>query len=282
MGEKPELDFLFTVDLEYDYGSGGTGKTNHILPFLRLANDFFKEHALKATLFVQGNLVEPASSGLRGLGTVHEIGLHGYAHEPWGASWFVKDRVPSPAQRKILISKSLNAFQDAGFQKPVSFRAPNMVIDAISSKLLEDAGFKVDSSYPSYAGGMPLAKNRHGLVEVPVSFDPKPVFGKFLRSRYVVFNTHNLATGEFDASDAAIRIVKSQMLAGQKPFLVFLCHPWEFFEADEGMDQKQFGYSSPRNIKLVEDTLAVLKKSFVLRPLTLREFIQERPASSQR
>ncbi|MFH0737381.1 MAG: polysaccharide deacetylase family protein [Candidatus Micrarchaeota archaeon] len=274
LGQNPELDLIFTVDVEYDYGSGGKGEAGCASPFLKLAKGFFDKHGIKATLFVQGDLIQRLAGDIRALGASHEIGLHGYAHEQWGQSWFVKDPVPSPKERKELISKSLAAFKAAGFQAPSSFRAPNMVIDPLSLGILKEAGFTADSSYPSYSGGGNAAALSHGLAEVPVSFDPKPVFGHSLRARYVVFNTHNIVKKELDIVAAATRVAKAQILADQKPHVMLLCHPWEFFEPEMGPGDPSFGYSSPKNLSLLEDALESLKGSFRVRPKTLSDFVR--------
>jgi peptidoglycan/xylan/chitin deacetylase (PgdA/CDA1 family) len=273
-----ELDVLFTFDLECDYGSGGPGNTKYPLPFLKKAGPFFKEHGIRATLFAQGNLIAKCADGLRALGPDHEIGLHGYAHEPWGASWFIDEPLPNVAARRQLIANSLRAFHDAGFERPVSFRAPNMVADAASLKLLKEGGFAADSSFPSYAGGLPTLSSPEGLVEVPVSFDPRPMFGRFLMARYLVFNTHNLANQEFKDgfANAALRVAKAQASAGQKPFIVFLSHPWEFFQPDPGFDNEFFGYSSEKNFAVLADAIADLKKAFKLRFRTVSELASSR------
>jgi peptidoglycan/xylan/chitin deacetylase (PgdA/CDA1 family) len=273
IGDRPEIDVLFTMDVEYDYGSAGSGGTKHLLPFLGRAKAFFKEQGIRATLFVQGDLVERCADGLRALGPGHELGLHGHAHEPWGASWFIDERLPSVGERKSLISESLNAFTRAGFPRPLSFRAPNMVIDAESLRILREGGFTADSSFPSYAGGLPLAGMREGLAEIPVSFDPMPLFGRFLMARYLVFNTHNLANREFRAGFMAsvLRVVRAQMIAGQRPFIVFLSHPWEFSKPDKGFDNEFFGYSSEGNFAVLADALAQLKKRFSVKFATVSE-----------
>jgi peptidoglycan/xylan/chitin deacetylase (PgdA/CDA1 family) len=274
LGSRPELDVLFTMDVEYDYGSAGSGSAKHVLPFLKQAKEFFSRHGIRATLFVQGDLAEKAAEGVHRLGQGHEIGLHGYAHEPWGASWFIGERLPSVVERKALLEKSLAAFERAGFRRPTSFRAPNMVIDGASLSLLKEHGFASDSSFPSYSGGLPLMGMRHGLAEIPVSFDPKPLFGKFLMARYLVFNTHNLARHEFRDGfmNSAMRTVKAQVAAGQKPFLVFLSHPWEFFRPDAGFDNEFFGYSSESNFAVLADAVSQLRMRFSLRFTTVSEF----------
>lgn len=278
LGSRPELDVLFTFDVEYDYGSGGSGRAEYAVPFLEKAKRFFAEHGIRATVFVQGDLVARCAGALRALGPGHEAGLHGYAHEPWGASWFIDERLPSPAERKQLLAKSLAAFADAGFPRPASFRAPNMVVDSRSLELLKEAGFTSDSSFPSYAGGVPLLGSREGLAEVPVSFDPKPLFGRFLMARYTVFNTHNLVNREFGGglAAAAMRVARAQAASGQKPFIVFLSHPWEFFPPEPGFKNEFFGYSSEANFAALSGAIAELKKSFTLRFRTVSELVSSR------
>jgi len=278
LGSRPELDVLFTVDLEYDYGSR---EANLVVPFLKQAKGFFTERGIRATIFMQGGLVADAISHIRLLGSGHEIGLHGHSHEMWGTAWFVKDAPPPLDVRKNLIASSLKAFGEAGLMRPLSFRAPRMVMDDASFRLLESAGFTADSSFPSYAGGVPLMGSRYGITELPVSFDPKPVFGRSLRARYDVFNVNHIVVREFAGgiAAAAMRVAKAQALSGQKPFIVILSHPWEFFTPPGWVDLKQYGYSGPDNFNLVSDALLELERHFRVRYATTQEFLQSRSRS---
>ncbi|VVC04495.1 Polysaccharide deacetylase [Candidatus Bilamarchaeum dharawalense] len=269
--EKPGLNFYFTVDVEYDYGSGSSGRSKFVKPFLEKIRPLLSEYGINSTFFVQGNLVESHQEILRKLSMDHEIGLHGYAHEPWGSSWFVKYQVPSISERNNLLERSLLAFKRAGLSPPKSFRAPNMVLDEKSRSLLIKHNFQVDSSYPSYFGGNSILTKYDNLLEVPVSVDPKPFFSRFGIAHYNVFNTYNIATNRFIGGpvEAVKRLIRLQLFHKQKPSLVFLCHPWEFFDIEDQVDEKLFGYSSSKNFRVLETILTELKKTFKLTSISL-------------
>ncbi len=281
LGSRPALDFLFTVDVEDDYieeGDEQRRKADCVIPYLKKVKGFFANQGIRATLFVQGNLVGRASEELHGLGNGHEIALHGYAHELWGSSWFVRAPPPPPEVRKSGLTKSLAAFADVGFPRPLSFRAPRMILDDTSLGLLKATGFTVDSSFPSYAGGTPVLGMRQGVAEVPVSFDPRPAFRRSLTARYAMFNTCNIATGAFTDGivAAAMRVARVQALSGQRPFIVSYSHDWEFFRPPEWADPTQYGFSSDDNFRVLADALGALRKAFSLRFTTMQEFVRSR------
>jgi peptidoglycan/xylan/chitin deacetylase (PgdA/CDA1 family) len=274
--DKIDVDFIFTMDIEHDYGSYGAGESKCVQPFIDKIKPFLSKNGIMPTFFVQGNLVEQYGNQLNEIG---DLGLHGYAHEPWGEAWFVRQKLPSLEERKGLLDTSLAMFEKANLPKPTLFRAPNMVIDKGSKKLLKDAGFKIDSSYPSYRGGDFHAKYKDGLLEVPVSCDLKPHFGRFLVARYAVFNTSNIITGEFSGgfTEAVMRVVSMQKAHAIKPFIVFMCHPWEFFTA--GIDDPNFRYCNPANLDTVGDALLKLKERLNLRFVPMSEFASQQGQS---
>jgi peptidoglycan/xylan/chitin deacetylase (PgdA/CDA1 family) len=271
--DKIDVDFIFTMDIEHDYGSCGAGTTKCVQPFIDKIKPFISRHGILPTFFVQGNLIEQYGNEL---GRIGEVGLHGYAHEPWGTAWFVKDKLPSLQERKSLLDTSLAIFEKVNLPKPTLFRAPNMVIDKGSKKLLKDAGFTTDSSYPSFKGGDFHAKYGAGLLEVPVSCDLKPHFGRFLVARYAVFNTSNIVTGEFSGgfTEAVMRVVSMQKTQSIKPFIVFMCHPWEFFTTEIG--DPNFRYCNPANLDVIGDALQKLKERLNLRFVSMGEFAEQR------
>ncbi len=264
LGDKIELDIIFTCDIEQDYGSLGDGNTKYVLPFLTQLRSFFQKFNIsRSDLFVQGNLIEEFATPLKNLGKNHSVGLHAYAHEPWGESWFVKHICPSYLERLELMKKSLSAFERASFPKPISFRAPNMVLSKSSMGILIKNEFTIDSSYPSYSGGLPLSRSLGTLREYPVSFDPIPSFGKLGMSHFSVFNTYNLVCGSLKGDNlipAVERLAKMQILHDQKPLLVILTHPWEFF--DSYSNDSRTNYSSDKNFALVGTALKSLQKRF--------------------
>ncbi|MEK6979635.1 MAG: polysaccharide deacetylase family protein [Candidatus Micrarchaeota archaeon] len=261
------IDFALTFDVEYDFGSAGKGECRYVGAFLSESAKLLKR--IPSTFFVQGNLVKRFSAQLRKLQqNGHEIGLHGYAHEPWGMEWFVKERIPAPAQRERLLKRALNEFRAAKIKKPVSFRAPNMAIDIESIEMLERNGFVVDSSAPSYTGILPIKSARKNICEIPVSVNPLPEFKIKMKilphAYYRVFNMANLCGMKDEGFLTYVDdVVKCQLLLKQKPFLVFLAHPWEFYS------NERFGYCSNKNYALLARRIELLTERFDIRFKTI-------------
>ena len=236
------VDVAITFDVEYDYGSAGKKDATCVGPFLSKIEKTLDENKIPATFFVQGNLIDPYHGQLLALQKKgHEIGLHGWAHEPWGDAWFIKERIPPLKEREEMLKKSLLEFEKYGLERPVSFRAPNMVISRDSFPLLERYGFRIDSSAPSFKGISPIITKIGKITEIPVSADPVPAFSSKLAASHRVFNMFNVFKGAFNAEN----VVKFQLLKKHKPFLVFLAHPWEFFP------NKKFSYCSENNFHLI-------------------------------
>ena len=236
-----KVDVAITFDIEYDYGSAGKKEAKCVGPFLEKIGKTLGSKS-PATFFVQGNLIGSHHKQLFALQKKgHEIGLHGWAHEPWGTAWFIRERTPSLKEREELLKKSLLEFEKYGLERPVSFRAPNMVISKDSFPLLEKYGFRIDSSAPSYTGIPPLITRIGNIIEMPVSANPVPAFSRKLSTSYAVLNMFNLTRRNFSLDN----IVRFQLLEKQNPFLIFLAHSWEFSR------NKKFQYCSEHNYKII-------------------------------
>jgi peptidoglycan/xylan/chitin deacetylase (PgdA/CDA1 family) len=188
----------------------------------------------RATVFVEGGLVEPLAPALRGLTRQHAIGLHGWAHELWGRPrWFLPHRPVAPAERRPLLRRGIDAFARAGLPRPRAFRAPYLACDDATLDLLAEAGFDLDSSGPAYRGCPPLVTHRGRLMRVPVSAAPRPrVRRRFGVPTWMTFDHLELPTVLSAPDDRLLEIVgliqATQQRAGSPPHLVLLAHPWEF------------------------------------------------------
>lgn len=123
--------------------------------------------------------------------------------------------------------------------------------------------FRIDSSAPSYRGIAPIVSKVNELIEVPISVSPLPIFTKKLSTSYAVLNMYNLKEKGMEISET---VIKFQLAAKQKPFLVFLAHPWEFFE------NKKFNYCSTSNYRLLFDFVNILQKKNVIKFILLNYF----------
>lgn len=244
LASRPAVLFSFTVDTEQDHGSGSPIHSTETLdPFFDSFAPFMNSHALPATLFIQGDLVKQSAPALRqALAHGFELGLHGYHHELWGsAPWFINEKVLPASQRATTLKTALRAFSECGLPRPVSFRAPNMVIDDPTYRALAAQGFLYDSSPSVFRGVSPLSSQSHGVHVIPVSADPLPHI-RFKRGiptgEFRVFNFYNLYHLSPDEVVAmADRMVRFQLAHGLTPHLVFLSHSWEFVLWDHAYDR---------------------------------------------
>jgi peptidoglycan/xylan/chitin deacetylase (PgdA/CDA1 family) len=267
-----KIYLMMTYDVE------GYDKANQIESvkfFLKRAQKLLKKKNIKATFFIQGNLIEDLNKPLTRLEEdKHELGLHGYSHEPWGYDWFIRDEVPSINVRKKILKKSIAVFIKHGLRKPISFRAPHLVIDSTSLRLLEEFDFRIDSSAQSYKGIMPLISKVNNLLEVPVSVSPIPRIN--LRRYipyidYLAFNMENLA-GKLreELLDYVSTIFAVQKLYDQPLHLVFLAHSWEFMEHPP--TAKGYRYCSNENFKKIFDMIELIQRRFKAKFLTMKDF----------
>jgi peptidoglycan/xylan/chitin deacetylase (PgdA/CDA1 family) len=89
---------------------------------------------LRATFFVEGLNAELYPDTLRELDAAgHEVGLHGWRHEPWGDL--------EPERERALLERGVEALGALGL-RPRSFRPPGGELTAASLDLLRELGFE--------------------------------------------------------------------------------------------------------------------------------------------
>jgi peptidoglycan/xylan/chitin deacetylase (PgdA/CDA1 family) len=92
------------------------------------------EAGVEATFFVEGLNAELYPDTLREIAAAgHEVGLHGWCHEPWGEL--------EPWHERELLERSVNAFNALGLS-PQSFRPPGGDLTPASLDLLRELGFR--------------------------------------------------------------------------------------------------------------------------------------------
>jgi len=276
-----EVLVALTFDIEYDLGSSAREATASAAPpFLQRLPALARELNAVFTLFIQGDLVEKLAPHLHKLQAEHELGLHGYAHELWGRTkWFLPHH-PIPLRTKHeLLRRSIECFLDNQLAAPTSFRAPDLVADMDTLRLLEEHGFTVDSSAPSYYGVPPAPAKPLGtasrLLSIPITANPIPQFRirYFLPiTFYEVFNMFQLATSD----DSHFLNYVKQVLAfqretGVRPHLVFLAHPWEF---REWPGKRELSYCSSHNYELLKRKFSLLAEKYQLRYVSMKELAQ--------
>jgi peptidoglycan/xylan/chitin deacetylase (PgdA/CDA1 family) len=276
-----EVLVAITFDIEYDFGSSAKeARASAVPPFLQRLPTLSKELGATFTLFIQGDLVRKFAPHFRELEAKHELGLHGYAHELWGkAKWFLPHHPIPPHTRRELLKRSLKCFLDNELTSPTSFRAPDLVADMDTLQLLEEHGFSVDSSAPSYYGVPPAPAKPLGtasrLLSIPITANPVPQFRirYFLPfTFYEVFNMFQLATSDDSHLLNYVKeVLAFQMGTGARPHLVFLAHPWEF---QEWPGERRPSYCSSRNYELLKRKFSLLKERYQLRYVSMRELAQ--------
>ncbi|MCU0284998.1 MAG: polysaccharide deacetylase family protein [Acidobacteria bacterium] len=165
--------------------------------------DVYREYGITSTFFFTGVMAQKFPQVVRMiLKDHHEVGSHGYVHEPGQAL----DLLPYEKQLAHL-KKSKQILEDISGQEVISFRAPALRVNHFTAAALVEAGFKIDSSvapqrfdmFLSFGGinklkwlSAPrfpyrtdinnlLKRGNDGVVEVPLSALILPYNGTFMR-----------------------------------------------------------------------------------------------------
>ncbi|MBU0981548.1 glycosyltransferase [Patescibacteria group bacterium] len=279
-GRKP-LKFALTVDVEQSYGSLDLPhEDDHVGAFLDRFTDMAKSLEVPATFFFQADLLTNYIDEIFSLQeSEHEIGIHGLHHELWGKrQWFLKDAWLSVPKRKKALRIIRETIDSLNLKDVRAFRAPNLVVDKDSLRLIREAEFEIDSSSPTMLGAKPLPSLKNGLCRMPVSRDPMPHlqwrYGLPFGS-YKVMNLANFISMSDEELLAAVsRLREYQRAAGVDPHLVFLCHSWEFQSRDH-MDM-----ASGENFSILARKIAILKEHMELQFRTLTDLCTDLYANS--
>lgn len=128
--------------------------------------ELLAREGIPATFFIPGRVAETYPALVREIAAGgHAIGAHGYAHERWG-------ELERDVERGIL-HRSRAALRDCIGQEVHGFRSPAWELNSWSCELLEEMGFRYDSTlmaddFRPYR----LRKGDHIPPEGPLSFGP--------------------------------------------------------------------------------------------------------------
>jgi peptidoglycan/xylan/chitin deacetylase (PgdA/CDA1 family) len=115
---------------------------------------------VQATFFVEGLNAELYPDTLREIAAAgHEVGLHGWCHEPWSSL--------DPIEERELLERGVGALDALGL-RPVSFRPPGGDLTDVSLDLLRELGFRYvspEGETVTDAGGMEVRPFRWDLVD---------------------------------------------------------------------------------------------------------------------
>jgi len=141
---------------------GSYGAREGIPRILRL----LEEYDLHATFFIPGYTAEQHPEEVRAIGQAgHEIGHHGYLHEPPNSL--------NREQEQEMLRKGTEALEKVTGKRPVGFRSPSAELSPNTLSLLIDMGFIYDSSM--MASDRPYLvkdpKSSREIVEIPISVE---------------------------------------------------------------------------------------------------------------
>jgi peptidoglycan/xylan/chitin deacetylase (PgdA/CDA1 family) len=168
-------------------------------------------HHIPATFFIEGwNARKYASLAREIVAAGHEIGGHGWMHEPW-------ERLGADQERE-LVRRTTHTLGDVLGHAPIGWRSPGGLTTTATLGLVRDAGYEYDSSFGDddvpYLIQVSADRPADRLVELPWTWplDDAPFYahpGTIRRPSEVL----DLWTEEFDA---ALKLTGYFML---------ICHP---------------------------------------------------------
>ena len=202
--------------------------------------DLYDKYGVKATFFYTGHIAKLYPQVMKmAYERGHEVGSHGLTHEVNQAF-----DVLSPDEQLSHLKQSKQILEDIIGDEVVSFRAPAARVDKGFPKILQEAGFKIDSSVSSQRLDMMFSfgalkklhwltaprkayfakddnifrKGKSTVLEVPISAMGFPYIGTFMR----IAPCLNRFTR---------RLLYLETLCNGRQF-VFLTHPNEYIDED--------------------------------------------------
>ena len=138
--------------------------------------DLLDTHDIKASFYVPGYIAETHEDLVKEIDQRgHELGHHGYMHEP--------PATLSPEQEKDILERGTSILEGITGQAPVGYRSPSWELSSHSLQLLSSHGFIYDSSMMGddapYLLGQDLSNPLpRPMVEIPIHWllDDAPNF----------------------------------------------------------------------------------------------------------
>lgn len=152
----------FKVETPSALSRGAYGAYEGVPRILRLLD----KYALPATFFIPGYTAELHPTETRDIAAAgHEIGHHGYIHEP--------PHLLSLDEERVMIERGLEALDKIVGVRPKGYRSPSWELSKNTFSLLAEYGFEYDAS--QLARDRPYwvedAGKRTDLVEVPGAWE---------------------------------------------------------------------------------------------------------------
>lgn len=192
-----------------------------------------EQKGIPGTFFCQGTVIEWFPDHVRAIAEAgHFVGSHGYNHEVYGGRppvvWTAKKPVmlTSVAEKRARLEKCIQLHTNLLGKHPEAFVAPFDIVDAALLGLLEDVGFKVDSSYHNYSIGMnsfpfcPLQGK--ALVEIPLTVIAISGISKNLLEAFTF--------DPFRAEEKLGAYIETSLMNFPFCAILITCHPYEFLD----------------------------------------------------
>ena len=222
------VSWHFTIDVDWIPGSevGLEGLLN-----------FCDRWGLKATIFITGRFAEAYPDLVRECWRRgHELGTHGWEHG--GLEEDEDCRSASYDQQREWVRLATKAVEKASGVQPKIFRAPNLWISETTLRVLEDEGYRYDSSVPAWRFDCGFGRV-HYLKYFRAPSTPYRLSSSHLRlpgdssiieiaPSALLFPT-NMATLRILGLPAMRWMVR--LISRRSGRLVFYCHPYEFVHA---------------------------------------------------
>lgn len=146
------------LDLPAAVSRGTYGALEGVPRILKL----LERYELPATFFVPGYTADRHPAVVRAIADAgHELGHHGYLHEP--------PNLLTPADERTMLERGLEALERVAGVRPRGFRSPSGELSKTTYSLLTEYGFAYDTS--QFGADRPYWVEDHGvrtnLVEIP-------------------------------------------------------------------------------------------------------------------
>ncbi len=261
----PGRRFLFSLDADWFPGSH-TG--------LSRVYEFCERYKLRTTVFFTGRFAETypelvREAAIRG----YDLGTHGWEH---GLDREEDFRRGSYEQQRRWIDLSTEAVEKASGVTPVAFRAPNLSIGEMTFRVLEERGYRFDSSIPARrfdCGYGQVSHPRHFFAPLrpyhPAADDlASEGGGRILEippsAFWIPLNMSALRV----LGLAALKWAANR-IAQRSPLLVFYAHPVEFEYPEKqtipsGQPARYRNGLGPHNLDLLAEFVEyVLRRGYV-------------------
>ncbi len=223
---------IFRLPLERQNKAGDAGFMPCAVELLLRELDTFQA---RATFFCLGSVAEWYPDLIEQIvARGHELAVHGYTHTPL--------HVHTRASFEDEIQRTMGILTTCG-ERPIGFRAPTFSRAPYLFEILQDQGFKYDSSilpvktplydWSQYGGSGPFWATP-GILEIPLS-----IYKVALLSRVPVGGIYFRLLGGFVDTQLLKRVERKYGIA------VFYIHPWELLRGPDvplSLPKRAFAY----------------------------------------